>query len=154
MVVITTQQYHSKIQGFLSDPAYNPIQGDPTWKVEWCTDDTTCGWPRDKLWMKTWRRYFSLSHWLLPRLYGLHKIHKVGVHVGRTVVKFGTRTYHLSKHLAELFIPSVGNVLHCVKNISNFIQTIGMLAVGSENIMVSFGLVSLFTHVPPSKQWT
>jgi hypothetical protein len=74
--------------------------------------------------------------------------------VGRSVVTFGTRTYHLSKHLAELLIPSVGNLLHHVKNISDFIQTIGLLAVGSENVIVSFGLVSLFTHVPPSKQWT
>jgi hypothetical protein len=74
--------------------------------------------------------------------------------VRHTVVTFGTPTYHLLKHLAELLIPSVGNVLHHVKNFSDFIQTISLLAVGSEDIMFSYGLASLLTHVPPSKQWT
>jgi hypothetical protein len=40
-----------------------------------------------------------------------------------------------------------------VRNSSDFMQAISSLVVGPEDIIVSFGVVSLFTHVPLRKHW-
>ena len=72
------------------------------------------------------------SDGLAPRLYGL-KIHMEGVSL-RPIVSFvNSLTYNVSRYLARVLSPVVGNTDNTVKN---------------SQMLVSFDIVSLFTQIP------
>ena len=58
------------------------------------------------------------------------------------------RTYGLSKFLASLLKPVVGLSTHHVRNFQDFAQFIKSQRLSATEILVSFDVVSLFTHVP------
>ena len=61
---------------------------------------------------------------LLPRMYGLPKIHKPNLPL-RTIVSFvGSATYELSKFLKKILSPLVGNTVHTEKNSAEFVELI------------------------------
>jgi hypothetical protein len=83
-----------------------------------------------------------------PRLYGLPKIHKQGAPLRPMVSTIGDSTYCLAKHLVDLLLGShIGNSPHHVKNLTDFVCTLGSLCVGCQDIMVSFNVVLLLTKV-------
>ena len=82
-----------------------------------------------------------------PLLYGLPKVHKPGVPL-RPIVSFvSSPTYHLSKFLANLLQPVTGKTSSHVKNSRKFVDFIKSLTLTSDETMVSFDVVSLFTCV-------
>jgi retron-type reverse transcriptase len=66
------------------------------------------------------------------------------------VSNIGAPTYKLSKYLANLLKPFVGQSTHHVKNSAAFINIVDSLKLETEDLMVSFDVVSLFTKVPIS----
>ena len=85
---------------------------------------------------------------LTPYIYGLPKIHKPDVPL-RPIVSFCTSpTYQLSKFLARLLSPLVGNSTSYVKNSAEFQSFISSERLNSDEILVSFDIVSLFTKIP------
>ena len=83
-----------------------------------------------------------------PCLYGLPKVHKPGVPL-RPIVSFvSSPTYHLSKFLAGLLQPVVGRTSSHVKNSREFVDFIKSQILTSDETMMSFDVVSLFTCVP------
>jgi len=84
----------------------------------------------------------------LLRLYGLPKIYKDDIPIRPIASNIGAPTYKLSKYLASLLIPLVGHSSHHVTNSIEFVHTLGFPQVGPEDLMVSSGVVSLFTQVP------
>jgi len=84
----------------------------------------------------------------IPLLYGLPKIHKPEVPL-RPIVSFvGSPSYQLSKHLAHILSPLVGNTPSHVKNSTQFPEFISQQSVAPGEILLSFDVVSLFTNVP------
>ena len=94
--------------------------------------------------------YFRLrsSAGRIPLLYGLPKIHKPLVPLRPIVSFIGSPSYHLSKHLSFLLSPLVGNSTSFVKNSVHFVESLSTLVVGSDDLMVSYDVVSLFINVP------
>ena len=83
-----------------------------------------------------------------PCLYGLPKVHRPGVPL-RPIVSFvSSPTYHLSKFLAGLLQPVVGRTSSHVKNSREFVDFIKSQTLTSDETMMSFDMVSLFTCVP------
>jgi len=67
----------------------------------------------------------------------------------RPIVSFtGSPTYNLSKEIARLLNPLVGNSDYYVRNSSAFANDICSKRIDTEEIMVSFDVVSLFTKIP------
>jgi hypothetical protein len=81
------------------------------------------------------------------RLYRLPKIHKQGIPLKPTVSTIGAPTYHLSKLILILLGSHIGSFLHLVKNVVDFVHTLGSLWAVPQGIMVRFIVVSLFTSV-------
>ena len=82
-----------------------------------------------------------------PLLYGLPKVHKSGIPL-RPIVSFcSSPTYRLSQHLCHILSPLVGNSDCNVKNSSSFANFICTQVLTNE-VLVSFDVVSLFTKVP------
>ena len=88
------------------------------------------------------------SDGLSPRLYGLPKIHKPGIPL-RPIVSFVySPTYKVSRYLARIFSPTVGNTVNTVKNSAHFAEFIRGETLDADRVLVSFDVVSLFTKIP------
>jgi hypothetical protein len=84
---------------------------------------------------------------ILPRLYGLPKIHKEGVSLRPAVNCITFPTYTLAKYLTGLLNPFVGQSLHHIRNSESFGQELLSIRLEETNILVSFDIVSPFTKV-------
>ena len=94
-------------------------------------------------------KYYWLhcSKAVMPRFYGLPKIHKVNVPL-RPIVSFvNSPTYNISKFLSTIIKPLMTNRFS-VKNSIDFIDRIKDVVIEKDDILVSFDVVSLFTSVP------
>jgi len=83
-----------------------------------------------------------------PRLYGLPKLHKENILL-RPIVSFtDSPTYGLAKGLSSLLKPLTGKYKHHVRNSSDFASSITHELLQTDEMMVSFDVVSVFTKVP------
>jgi len=83
-----------------------------------------------------------------PRLYGLPKLHKENIPLRPTVSFTDLLTYGLAKELSVLLKPLIGKSKYHVRNSSDFASPITHEILQTDEIMVSFDVVSLFTKVP------
>ena len=83
----------------------------------------------------------------IPLIYGLPKIHKPGTPL-RPIVSFCTSpTYSLSKHLVKILSPLLGTTSSTMRNSGDFASFVHSVAL-SDEVLVSFDVVSLFTKAP------
>ena len=81
---------------------------------------------------------------VLPRMYGLPKIHKPNLPL-RPILSFvGSATYELSKFLKNILSPLVGNIVHKVKNSAEFVELIEKINILYNEPQVSFDVVVYF----------
>jgi len=67
----------------------------------------------------------------------------------RPIISFiGSPTYNLSKEIARLLQPLVGNTAHHVRNSIELADEVKTMIVQEDEAMVSFDVVSLFTKIP------
>ena len=93
-------------------------------------------------------KFLRSTNSVLPRMYGLPKIHNFNLPL-RPIVSFvGSATYELSKLLKNILSPLIGNTMHTVKNSEEFFELLKMINILDNNSQVSFNVVSLFTSIP------
>ncbi|XP_072384341.1 uncharacterized protein [Diabrotica undecimpunctata] len=83
-----------------------------------------------------------------PKLYGLPKVHKVGMPLRPIVSSIGSPTQPLAKFLANQLQPYAEEADSYVKNAGHFIERIKDVTLDPGHLLVSFDVVSLFTNVP------
>ena len=144
-VVMNKQAYDNQILDMLNDTTtYEPLRTDPTNKM---VNQFVSGLRKEKISVLDWFKLKS-SDSRAPRLYGLPKIHKTNVPLRRIVSFIESPTYGLSKKLAEILSHFVGKSDRNVKNSYKFVEFLSGLTIESNEIMVSFDVVSLFTKIP------
>ena len=80
------------------------------------------------------------------------KINKPGTPL-RPIVSFCTSpTYSLSKHLVKILSPLLGTTSSTVCNSGDFVSFVRSMAL-SDEVLVSFDVVSLFTKIPIDWRW-
>ncbi|TWW81402.1 hypothetical protein D4764_01G0012170 [Takifugu flavidus] len=84
----------------------------------------------------------------IPCIYGLPKIHKPGTPLRPIVSSINSVTYNISKYLASILSPMVGNTPHHIKNSQDLAQKVSGLTLLPEETMVSYDVTSLFTCIP------
>ena len=57
-------------------------------------------------------------------------------------------TYKVSRYLARILSPIVGNTVNTVKNSAHFAEFIRVETLDAEKMLLSFDVVSLFTRIP------
>nr|VZI42035.1 unnamed protein product [Spirometra erinaceieuropaei] len=85
----------------------------------------------------------------MARFYGLPKVHKPGVPLRPIVSLRGTPTFGLSKWLYQQLCFLVKDTEWTVKSAEEFLARIRHRRVETDEVMVSFDVVSLFTYIPP-----
>lgn len=145
-VVMATRTYVNKMEELLANPAYRKVRRHSTGGVE-CRVGKLL---KASGWSKEVHKSIGLYGSRPPRMYGLSKIHKVGVPLRPIVSRKGTSTYNLTKYSVGLLDPWAGQCDHYIKNSTAFVKIVdSLLCVGEWNdILVSFDVVSLFARVP------
>ncbi|XP_072398131.1 uncharacterized protein [Diabrotica undecimpunctata] len=145
-VVMNIDDYDKKLTDLLNDTAYEKIATDPTTYLEKTTkakikvsnikkQDQPKLIPREK-------------SSRCPKLYGLPKVHKVGMPLRPIVSSIGSPTQPLAKFLANQLQPYAEEADSYVKNAGHFIERIKDVTLDPGHLLVSFDVVSLFTNVP------
>ena len=149
-VVMDSTTYDSKVQNLLLDNStYLQLPSKPNPLNALVSDTNKFVWQlriSDKI---SQSEYFTLrcSNGVMPRFYGLPKVHKANVPL-RPIVSFvNSPTYNLSKFLCKIISPLLKNT-YTVNNSVEFTNLIRDQIVGPNEVFVSFDVVSLFTSVP------
>ena len=82
---------------------------------------------------------------MTPRIYGVPKIHKANIPLRPIVDTIRSLTYFLATFLASLITPLVGKTDSFIKDSTHFTQFTHDIKLDSNDTLVSFDVVSLFT---------
>ena len=123
LVVMDRRDYIKKAKELLQDPnTYKTIPSDPTMKL------------KNKLINKlkkikidtrmddiTYRRMYPTGA-VIPKFYGLPKVHKENTPLRPIVSSIGSVTYGVAKEVSRIIKPLVGSTEHHVNNSKEFIE--------------------------------
>ena len=141
-------QYREKALSLLNDKqTYTILKSDPTGKTERDLNQRLLLLKKSNKISEVTYRMLRSSDGLSPRLYGLPKIHKPGIPLRPRVSFVNSPTYNVSRYLARILSPVVGNTVNTVKNSAHFAEFIRGETLDAHKMLVSFDVVSLFTKI-------
>ena len=95
----------------------------------------------------TYRRMYPTGV-VIPKFYGLPKVHKENTPLRPIVSSIGSVSYGISKELARIIKPLVGSTEHQVNNSKEFIEEIKKIKLEEGECITSYDVSALFTSVP------
>ncbi|XP_070549267.1 uncharacterized protein [Ptychodera flava] len=148
-VVIDKDEYEDKVRRMLDNPkTYAKLDRDPTqkYKRQLITILTRLKKERKITNEQYWHLYPTSEK--VPSMYCTPKIHKVGTPLRPIVDYTGSIGYNISRALADILQPLVGNTVHHVKNSKHLAEEMETCTIGEDEIFNSHDVVSLFTNTP------
>ena len=85
---------------------------------------------------------------VIPKFYGLPKVHKENTPLRPIVSSIGSVSYGVSKELARIIKPLVGSTEHHVNNSKEFIEEIKKMKLEEGECITSYDVSALFTSIP------
>ena len=148
-VAMYKNDYDVKMKTMMEDRnVYWPLRTDPTNKLQETNNtfvknlfETGIIDQRQKYMMTT---YNSVA----PRLYGLPKIHKEGLPLRPICSSTKVPCYNLAKYLISILKNLTSDSKYNVKDSHQFKSKIRGIKLDSDEILVSFDVISLFTNIP------
>ena len=142
-------EYQDKVNSLLEDRKfYKVLKKDPTSSTEREMNVTLLKLKKEGTIPEPLYHRLRSSGGHIPLLYGLPKIHKPGIPL-RPIVSFvSSPTYALSRYLARVLSPLVGNSSSFVASSSEFVNFSKTVTIPDNYELVLFDVVSLFTNVP------
>ena len=115
-VVLDKTKYHKKVSILLQDPkTYRTVKKNPTSRIEKRLNSFVWNVIECKKLSFSIYKFLRSTDSVLPRMYGLAKIHKPNLPL-RPIASFvGSATFELSKFLKNILPPLVGNTVHNCK---------------------------------------
>ena len=149
LVVMDRSDYIKKAKELLQDSnAYRTIPSDPTNKLKNKLINKLKKIKTDtRMDDNTYRRMYPTGA-VLPKFYGLPKIHKKNIPLWPIVSSIGSLTYGVPKELARLIKSLVGSTEHHVDNSKEFIEEIKKIKLEEGECITSYDVSALFTSVP------
>ena len=149
LVFMERKDYIEKAQQLLQDPnTYQTIPTDPTTKLksrlitklekiklDTRMDDTT------------YRRMYPNGA-VIPKFYGLPKVHKENTPLKPIVSSIGSVSYGVAKEIARIIKPLVGSTEHHVNNSKEFIEEMKKMKLEEGECITSYDVSTLFTSIP------
>ncbi|XP_039303541.1 uncharacterized protein LOC105205165 [Solenopsis invicta] len=144
-VVIDKKVYCNKINVMLSDcSVYGKLKRNPTFTIEKKTSVLlkNSGLPPEII------KYLTPRKSSAPRFYGLPKIYKESVPFCPIISNIGRPSYQLARYFTKPLQKLTGHNGSHIKNSIDFVNKITKIKTTTNDILVSFDAVSLFTNVP------
>jgi hypothetical protein len=146
VVIMNKSDYFERMDKLIVEGPYVPVKKDPINKFIKAANTALKNCPNlinNGLCYK-----LKVSNPILPRIYGLPKIHKEGKKMRPIVSGINAPTYLISKWLIKEFTKFKKPDSKSVKNTYEFIKSMENGTIGQEEKMVSFDVVSLFPSIP------
>jgi len=151
-VAIDREEYIEKMELMLQDEnTYTTIKKNPIKSLERKLNDLLKNWFQKGFITK--QTYFSMfsSDSILPKAYGLPKIHKKNNPYRIIVSSINTALYPLASFLQTIISDSLTFNNRYVKNSYELYKTLSGKKIDNTNILVSLDVISLFTNVPQDR---
>ena len=148
MVVMDKQEYINKAEELLAQLAYRNIPKDPTNKIKTQLITKLRRINRDNnLDEGTYKAMYPTGS-ILPKFYGLPKIHKTGNPLRPIVSSRSSATYGVAKVISKVLKPLVGRSPHHIQSTGDFVSRAKGLTLQMGECLSSYDVTSLFTSVP------
>ena len=149
LVVMDQKEYIEKAKELLQDTnTYKTIPSDPTTKLK---NKLINKLKKIKLDTRmddiTYRRMYPTGA-VIPKFYGLPKVHKANTPLRPIVSSIGSVSYGVAKELARIIKPLVGSTEHHVNNSKEFIEEIKKIKLEEGECITSYDVSALFTSIP------
>jgi hypothetical protein len=144
-VVLDEIDYKNQVNILLDSEVYQPLARDPTAKTERKIQSLLSKYKTS--FPFELKRKLTPYYSKPPHLYGLLKIHNPEIPLRPIVNSIGSPCYALAGFLSKILILLADETESFVKNSQHFIQLLKSVDLQSQDTLVSFGIVSLFTNV-------
>ena len=148
MVVLDNEDYNNKARDLLSTPAYKELPKDPTSKIKAQLITKLRRIKKDSKLDEGMYKAMYATGCVLPKFYGLPKIHKTGNPLRLIVSSRGSVTYGVAKVLSKVIKPSVGKSRHHIQSMGDFVTKAKRFTLQPGECLSSYDVTSLFTSVP------
>ncbi|XP_065559605.1 uncharacterized protein LOC136026830 [Artemia franciscana] len=85
---------------------------------------------------------------VIPRFYGVPKIHKPDIPLRPIISTVGSATQKLERYLAGILRSITLSSKHTIRNTKEVVDKLNSINIGENTTMCSFDVVSLFTSIP------
>ena len=123
-VVMNREDYVGKMDELLKGEDYVRIRKNPTSVVEKKVKDTLSKIEKNGIPPTRLKKRLTPQQSKCPQMYGLPKVHKVGIPLRPIVSAIGSPTYQLAKQLCRILSPIVGKSNSYIRNSSHFVEKI------------------------------
>jgi len=148
-VAMDVDDYNSKMLKIFSDTnTYTLIKKDPINKLHNITKNLLSGWLKnDYVDIRTYRKLL-ITDGVLPRAYGLPKLHKKGFPFRVIVSSINSPLYELAYYLHNIIKSSIPAATSSIDNSFKLVRELNGKKMDFGCTLASLDVVSLFTNVP------
>ncbi|XP_024891068.1 uncharacterized protein LOC112466939, partial [Temnothorax curvispinosus] len=146
---MNSYDYKNKMELLLSDVnTYAKVKKDPILTLTRNVRALLTRWQNQEFISPATYKFFYCSDGVLPRAYGLPKIHKQN-HPLRIIVSFIDGPLHnLARFLHNIISTSIPKANSHIKDSFQLVNNLNGLRLEDDYILISLDVVSLFTNVP------
>ncbi|XP_072028121.1 uncharacterized protein [Amphiura filiformis] len=148
-VVLNTATYKEKASELLSDGnTYENIKKEPTTKYKTqLVDQLKALKEEEAIDFKCYKQLYPTTA-VVPKFYGLPKVHKPACPLRPIVASRGSITYNTAKYIANILSPLVGKSSTHLKNSEELVNKLSQFKLSPSECLVSYDVTALFTSVP------
>jgi len=148
-VILECNDYNKKINDMLLDTdTYTKIKKDPINKMINNLKCLLTRWKSSNFISAAKYKLLHCSEGILPRAYGLPKIHKPGNPFRLIISSIDSPFYSLASWLQRLITDHVPNTFSHLDNSFELIEKLRNVNISEEHVLISLDVVSLFTNIP------
>ena len=148
-VALNKDEYREKMRFLLDDiETYDRVGKDPTKKIIGDLHKLLINWKRNKFISIDIYRRLNCTDGILPRAYGLPKIHKPDCPLRVIVSSIGSPLHPLAKFLQKIIEKSLPKSSSHIKNSFDLVNELSGNYFDNKFTLVSLDVISLFTNVP------
>jgi hypothetical protein len=148
-VAMDRNGYIFEMNKTLSDEdTYVKVEKNPVRKIESSLTDTLKRWFKKEYITKQQLYHLRTSDALLPKAYGLPKMHKEGYPLRVIVSSVNSPLYSIAKYIHKVLNNSLPLARSFIKSSFDLYDRLVNKKIDDNNILISLDVVSLFTNVP------
>jgi len=148
MVALDKDYYFNKIRSMLQDiNTYTIINKNPIKRISSRLKDMLNRWKQVKYINEITYRSLNCNDGLLPRAYGLPKIHKPDCLFRIIVSSLDSSLYNLATFLHKILIKDIPATDSHLNNSFDLVQKLKDIQI-DDYILISLDVISLFTNIP------
>jgi len=149
VVALDRLDYVNKMEILLSDKdTYSMLQRNPVSKLLIDLKTMLKRWLNSKYISSCTHTYLNASNAILPRAYGLPKIHKPNVPLRIIVSSSGSPLHNLAEFLQKIISRSLPCPFSHIFNSHDLLKKLHNVTLADDVALVSLDVTSLFTNVP------